>query len=91
MKQYLDLLQDRFATKGVDRTALTELLLQPMYFAAAMVRAGDADGSLAGAAHTTAETLRAALRVIRPAASWLPDTTKTAMPAAFRRWIWVIK
>src|SRR6185503_2541231 len=39
----------------------------PVYFAAAMVRAGDADGSVSGAVHTTADTLRAALRVIRPA------------------------
>jgi phosphate acetyltransferase len=31
-----------------------------------MVRAGLADGSVSGAVHTTADTLRAALRVIRP-------------------------
>lgn len=39
----------------------------PLHFAAALVRVGEADGSVCGAAHTTAETLRAALRVIRPA------------------------
>jgi phosphate acetyltransferase len=65
--RYLDLLESRFAKKGVDRQALNDLLGQPLYFAAAMVKAGDADGSLAGAAHTTGETLRAALKVIRPA------------------------
>ena len=42
-------------------------LADPVYFAAALVRAGEADGSVSGAAHTTADTLRAALRVIRPA------------------------
>lgn len=42
-------------------------LSDPVYFAAALVRAGEADGSVSGAAHTTADTLRAALRVIRPA------------------------
>ncbi len=67
MSRYLDLLEEGFAKKGVDRGALEQLLRRPLYFAAAMVRAGDADGSLAGAAHTTGETLRAALRVIRPA------------------------
>jgi len=67
MNRYLDMLEERFAKKGVDRDGLKELLGQPLYFAAAMVKAGDADGSLAGAAHTTGETLRAALRVIRPA------------------------
>ncbi len=66
MARYIALLEERFAGKGVDRDGLEQLLLQPLYFAAAMVRAGDADGSLAGAAHTTGETLRAALRVIRP-------------------------
>lgn len=39
----------------------------PLHFAAALVRLGEADGSVSGAAHTTSETLRAALRVIRPA------------------------
>jgi phosphate acetyltransferase len=44
-----------------------ELLEDPLYYAAAMVRAGQADGSVAGAASSTAETLRAALRILRPA------------------------
>ena len=39
---------------------------KPLTYAALMVRSGEADGSVAGALHTTAETLRAALRVIRP-------------------------
>ena len=43
------------------------LLREPLYYAAAMVASGDADGSVAGAEHATADTLRAALRVIRPA------------------------
>jgi len=39
----------------------------PVYFADAMVRAGLAEGCVSGAAHTTAETLRAALKILRPA------------------------
>ena len=42
-------------------------LSDPVYFANAMVRAGLADGCVSGAAHTTADTLRAALKVLRPA------------------------
>jgi phosphate acetyltransferase len=38
----------------------------PVYFANGMVRAGLAEGCVSGAAHTTAETLRAALKVLRP-------------------------
>ena len=39
----------------------------PVFFANGMVRAGFAEGCVSGAAHTTAETLRAALKVLRPA------------------------
>ncbi len=42
-------------------------LSDPVYFADAMVRAGLAEGCVSGARHTTSETLRAALRVLRPA------------------------
>ena len=38
----------------------------PLVYAAMMVRSGEAEGSVAGVRHTTAETLRAALRVIQP-------------------------
>jgi phosphate acetyltransferase len=41
--------------------------LEPLNFAALMVRSADADGTVAGAAHTTARTLRTALRIIGPA------------------------
>jgi len=53
--------------KGVREEDLERLLDHPLYAAAALVAAGEADGSVAGAAHTTGETLRAALRIIRPA------------------------
>ena len=46
---------------------VNELLEEPLYYAAAMVRAGAAAGSVAGALHSTSETLRAALRIIGPA------------------------
>jgi phosphate acetyltransferase len=42
-------------------------MADPVYFANAMVRAGLAEGSVSGAVHTTADTLRAALKVIRKA------------------------
>jgi phosphate acetyltransferase len=44
-----------------------ELLREPLYYAAAMVRAGTVDGTVAGAAHTSASTVRAALRMLGPA------------------------
>jgi phosphate acetyltransferase len=51
----------------LDRAAIDELLVDPLHWAAAAVRAGSAHGFVAGAAHSTADTLRAALRIIRPA------------------------
>jgi len=39
----------------------------PVYFADAMVAASLAEGCVSGAVHTTAETLRAALKILRPA------------------------
>lgn len=58
---------DALRGRGVDATAAAGLLRQPLYRAAAMVRAGFVSGSVAGAAHSTADTLRAALRMIGPA------------------------
>ena len=41
-------------------------MADPVYFADGMVRAGLAEGCVSGAVHTTADTLRAALKVLRP-------------------------
>jgi phosphate acetyltransferase len=43
------------------------LAADPLYFADLMVACGDADGSVAGAVGSTADTLRAALRCVGPA------------------------
>lgn len=50
--------------KGMTVTQARELLSDPIYFGAMMVRNGDADGMVSGAAHPTAETLRPALQII---------------------------
>jgi phosphate acetyltransferase len=42
-------------------------MADPVFFANALVRAGLAEGSVSGAVHTTAETIRAALKVLRMA------------------------
>lgn len=55
---------DALAGRDVD---VDELLDDPLYLAAAIVRAGEADGTVAGAVHATPDVLRAALRVIRTA------------------------
>jgi phosphate acetyltransferase len=64
----LEVASEALAGKGLGDEEIENLLEDPLYYAAAMVRAGQAAGSLAGAVHSTAETLRAALRIIGPAA-----------------------
>ncbi len=50
--------------KGLDEAAARAQVATPMRYAAMAVRQGDADGTVAGAVATTAETVRAALQVI---------------------------
>ncbi len=64
---YADLYHEIARSKGVTREEARLAAQDPLVFAALMVRSGDADGFVAGASHTTAETMRAALRVIGPA------------------------
>ena len=49
-----------------NETAAMEAVRDPLVLAALMVRRGEADGTLAGAAHTTADTVRAAIQLIGP-------------------------
>jgi phosphate acetyltransferase len=51
----------------LDDDAARARLADPLHYAAALVEAGRADGLVAGAAHTTAETMKALLRCIGPA------------------------
>lgn len=60
-------LESLLGPKGIDAGGVRKLLEDPLHFAAALVAAGEVDGSVAGAEHTTSDTLRAALRVIRKA------------------------
>jgi phosphate acetyltransferase len=56
--------QAKMQKKGVTLEEARQQMLNPLYFGDMMVRAGEADGSVAGATNTTAETVRAALRCI---------------------------
>jgi phosphate acetyltransferase len=53
--------------KGLGSDELDEALGSPLYYAAAMVRTGKADGTVAGAAQSSSRTIRAALQIIGPA------------------------
>jgi phosphate acetyltransferase len=66
-REYAALLYERRKDNGVTHDQAQELARLPLYFAALMVAAGDADGSLGGAVNTTADTVRTALHAIGPA------------------------
>lgn len=50
--------------KGMTNTQASELIRQPLYFGAMMVRVGDADGCVGGARLVTADVVRAAIQII---------------------------
>jgi len=64
--KYAAIYYERRRTKGVTEVEAAGIARNPLYFAALMVGAGDADGSVGGAANTTADTVRAALHCIGP-------------------------
>ena len=63
-KKYAALYFERRRARGVSERAAAQIARRPLYFAALMVAAGDADGTVGGAANATAETVRAALHSI---------------------------
>jgi len=64
LEKYAAIYYERRRARGIAQVEALEIARQPLYFAALMVNAGDADGSVGGAANTTAETVRAALHCI---------------------------
>ncbi|HUA62207.1 MAG TPA: phosphate acetyltransferase [Verrucomicrobiae bacterium] len=64
--KYAALYYERRRAKGVTQVEAAEIARRPLYFASLMVGAGDADGSVGGAANSTADTVRAALHCVGP-------------------------
>ena len=62
--KYAQLYYERRRAKGITSVEAAKIACHPLYYAALMVSAGDADGYVGGAANTTAETVRAALHCI---------------------------
>jgi phosphate acetyltransferase len=62
--KYATIYHERRRAKGITLMEASEIARRPLYFAALMVAAGDADGTVGGAANTTAETVRASLHAV---------------------------
>jgi len=63
-RKYARLFFEQRRAKGVTEVEAAEIAKRPLYTAALMVAAGDADGFVGGAVNTTAETVRAALLAV---------------------------
>ena len=61
---YAQLYYERRRARGVSLDEARDVARRPLYFAALSVAAGDADGTVGGAANTSGETVRAALHAI---------------------------
>jgi phosphate acetyltransferase len=61
---YAQIYYDRRRARGITLDESRDIARRPLYFAALSVAAGDADGTVGGAANTTGEAVRAALHSI---------------------------
>lgn len=66
-EKYAELLYELRKHKGMTLEQAKEIALNPVYFGMLMVKNNDADGLVSGAAHSTADTLRPALQILKTA------------------------
>lgn len=69
-EEYVNAFYELRKLKGIDLNKAKETLKDPVYFGMMMVKQGDCDGLVSGAIHSTADTLRPALQILKTA----PDT-----------------
>lgn len=66
-EEYAQLLCELRKKKGMTIEEARKLLVDPLYLGCLIIKAGDADGQLAGARNTTGNVLRPALQIIKTA------------------------
>jgi phosphate acetyltransferase len=64
LEEYIQELTRLLQPRGFSSDQVRKLARDPLYYGSLMVRLGRADGLVAGAVHTTADVLRAVIRVI---------------------------
>ena len=67
LEEYTDLLYNLRKEKGLTKKEAKKLVLNYNYFGTLMIKAGHADGMVSGANHSTADTVRPALQIIKSA------------------------
>ena len=64
-EEYAATLYELRKAKGMTPEQAAELVKDPMYYGVMMVKMGDADGMVSGACHSTADTLRPCLQILK--------------------------
>lgn len=67
LNQYAELFYELRKEKGVSKEEALAKAKDANYFATLMVKSGDADGMVSGAVHSTADTVRPALQIVKSA------------------------
>jgi phosphate acetyltransferase len=65
MEMYADMLFEIRKQKGITREKALELVQDPLYLGVLMIKAGDADGEVAGARNATGDVLRPAFQIVK--------------------------
>ena len=65
--KYVETFYELRKRKGMTLDKAKEVILNEVYFGMMMVKTGDADGLVSGAIHSTADTLRPALQILKTA------------------------
>ncbi|MCR4435836.1 MAG: phosphate acetyltransferase [Clostridiales bacterium] len=64
---YINQFHEMRKSKGITLEQAAEIMKDCVYFGVMMVKMGDADGAVSGACHSTADTLRPALQIVKTA------------------------
>lgn len=64
-EHYIDMLVEIRKKKGLSKEEAAKLLEDPLYLAVMMIKNGDADGEVAGAANATGDVLRPAFQIVK--------------------------
>lgn len=73
-EEYVDTFYELRKNKGMTPEKARSTMLDYVYFATMMVKMGEADGMVSGAAHSTADTVRPALQILKTK----PGTSKVS-------------
>jgi len=64
-QEYTDLLYEIRKSKGMTMVEASKLVEDPLYLGTLMIKAGDADGEVAGASNSTGDVLRPAFQIVK--------------------------